>query len=275
MAERTIDTTPIPTTPLYKRFFEGDAAERLVSITSPLLLLALWESLGRVGALDPRFFPPPSAIASTFVRLLLSGELLDHITISLSRIAIGFVFGAVPALALGILMGLNRFVRAALRPMVGALYPIPKTAIFPLLLLMFGLGEPSKYAFVAIGVFFLVLLNTMAGVMSIEQVYLDVGKNFGAKPRDIFFTIALPGALPHILNGIRLAWGIALLLVVVAEQSASRSGLGAFIWGTWQTFQIDQMYVGLVIISFIGYVSFLILDELQRWLLPWKGTQAT
>lgn len=275
MAERTIDTADAPAPTLRKRFFEGVAAERLISITSPLLLLALWESLGRVGALDARFFPPPSAIASTFVRLLLSGELLGHVAISLSRIAIGFVFGAVPALVLGILMGLNRFVRAALRPMVGALYPIPKTAIFPLLLLMFGLGEPSKYAFVAIGVFFLVLLNTMAGVMSIEQVYLDVGKNFGAKPRDLFFTIALPGALPHIFTGIRLAWGNALLLIVVAELLGARMGLGAFIWNAWQTFQVEQMYVGLVMISFIGYVSFLVLDELQRWLMPWRGTQAT
>ena len=114
----------------------------------------------------------------------------------------------------------------------------------------------------------------MAGVMGIEPVYLDVGKNFGANRREVFFTIALPGALPMIFTGIRLAWGNALLLIVVAELLGARTGLGAFIWNAWQTFQIEQMYVGFIAVSFIGYASFLALDELQRWLIPWKGLQA-
>jgi NitT/TauT family transport system permease protein len=249
---------------------EGVALERLVSVTSPLLLLGLWEALGRVGVLDDRFFPAPSAIAGTFVELLRSGELLSHVWTSLGRIVIGFLIGAVPGLLLGTLMGLSRLVRAALKPMVGALYPIPKTAIFPLLLLIFGLGEPSKYAIVAIGVFFLVLLNTMAGVLGIERVYLDVGKNFGAGRRETFLTIALPGALPLIFTGLRLAWGNALLLIVVAEIIGARSGIGAFIWNSWQTFQVERMYVGLLTISFIGYLSFLAIDEIQRWLVPWR-----
>lgn len=257
------------------RLLEGVAGERIVSIVSPLLLLALWEGSGRAGLLDQRFFPSPSAIAGTLVGLLASGELLEHVGTSLGRIAIGFVIGAIPGLLLGTAMGLSRIVRAALKPMVGALYPIPKTAIFPLLLLIFGLGEPSKYAIVAIGVFFLVLLNTMAGVLAIEPVYFDVGKNFGAGRRDVFRTVALPGALPLIFTGLRLAWGNALLLIVVAEIIGARSGIGAFIWSSWQTFQVERMYAGLLAISFIGYVSFLLIDELQRWLIPWKGAQAS
>jgi NitT/TauT family transport system permease protein len=263
-----------PSRGIRARLSTGVAAERLVSTTSPLLLLLLWEGLGRAGVLDERFFPSPSAIASTALGLLGSGELLGHVWTSLGRIVIGFVIGAVPGLVLGVIMGLSRIVRAALKPMVGALYPIPKTAIFPLLLLIFGIGEPSKYAIVAIGVFFLVLLNTMAGVLSIEPVYIDVGRNFGANRRDVFRTIALPGALPLIFTGLRLAWGNALLLIVVAEIIGARSGIGAFIWNSWQTFQVERMYVGLLAISFIGYLSFLIIDELQRWLVPWKGSRS-
>ncbi len=260
---------------LRARLGSGAAGERLLSMTSPLLLLLLWEVLGRIGAIDRRFFPTPSAIAGTFAELLASGVLLDHLRVSMGRVLVGFAIGAAPALVLGIAMGLSRLTRAALNPMVGALYPIPKTALFPLVLLIFGIGEPSKYVIVAIGVFFLVLLNTMAGVMSIEPVYLDVGKNFGARRRDVFLTIALPGALPLIFTGVRLAWGNALLLIVVGELLGARDGIGAFIWKAWQTFAVEEMYVGLVVISFIGYVSFLILDELQRWLIPWKGKQAT
>ncbi len=256
------------------RLLEGVAAERLISITSPILLLAIWEGLGRVGLLDERFFPSPSTIAGTFIDVVRSGELVGHTWTSLVRIAIGFVIGAVPALVLGIAMGLSRFVRAALNPMVGALYPIPKTAIIPLVLLIFGIGEPSKWVIVASGVFFIVLLNTTTGVLSIEPVYLDVGRNFGAGRWQTFWTIALPGALPLIFTGLRLGWGLALVLIVVAEIVGAHSGVGAFIWNSWQTFQVERMYAGLLVISFIGYLSFLLLDELQRWLIPWKGARA-
>jgi NitT/TauT family transport system permease protein len=258
-----------------ERLLEGVAGERLVSILSPLLLLAVWEGFGQAGLLDQRFFPSPSAIAGTLVQLIGSGELAGHVATSLGRIGIGFVIGGIPGLLLGTAMGLSRIVRAALKPMVGAIYPIPKTAIFPLLLLIFGIGEPSKYAIVAIGVFFLVLLNTMAGVLAIEPVYFDVGKNFGAGRREVFWTVAMPGALPLIFTGLRLAWGNALLLIVVAEIIGARSGIGAFIWNSWQTFQVERMYAGLLVISFIGYVSFLLIDELQRWLIPWKGARAS
>ena len=118
------------------------------------------------------------------------------------------------------------------------------------------------------------LLNTIAGVLSIEPVYLDVGRHFGASRVQIFRTVALPGALPLILTGIRLGWGTALILIVVAEIFAARSGLGSFINNMYQTFQVENMYAGLIVISVIGYVSFLILDELQRWLIPWRGSRA-
>lgn len=256
------------------RLVQGVAAERLVSVTSPILLLVLWEGAGRAGLLDARFFPAPSAIAAAFPALLSSGELLDDTRISLGRVVIGFLIGAVPGLVLGLVMGMSRYVRAALNPMVGALYPIPKSAILPLLLLIFGTGEGSKYAIVASGVFFLVLLNTVAGVLSIEPVYLDVGRNFGASRLQGFWTIGLPGALPLIFTGVRLAWGIALILIVVGEIFASRSGLGYLINNAYQTFQVEKMYAGLIVMSVIGYVSFLALDELQRWLIPWRGSRA-
>jgi NitT/TauT family transport system permease protein len=269
---RTARTTPSGPA----RLLQGLAAERLISITSPVLLLVVWEAVGRLGLADVRFFPPPSAIAETFAKLVTSGELWQHTMTTFGRIVIGFLIGAIPGLVLGIVMGLSRFVRAALNPMVGALYPIPKSAILPLFLLLFGLGEGSKYAIVASGVFFLVLLNTAAGVLSIEPVYLDVGRNFGAGRVQTFFTIALPGALPLIFTGIRLAWGIALVLIVIGEiyVTTGASGLGYMIGNAYQTFQIEKMYAGLIAMSAIGYLSFLVLDELQRWLIPWRGSRA-
>jgi NitT/TauT family transport system permease protein len=244
--------------------------ERLLSIFSPVLLLILWEVLVQVGALDKRFFPAPSSIVGTFTNLITSGELWKHLTASLSRIAIGFALGAIPALILGITMGLFRWVRAFLSPMVAALYPIPKIAILPLIMLIFGLGEQSKWVIIAIGVFFLVLYNTMAGVMNIPRIYLDVGKNFGASRLQFYWTVALPGALPLIFTGMKLAAGVALLIIVAAEFVGAKTGIGYLIWQSWQTFSVEQMYVGLVVIAILGYLVSLLMDELEHFLIPWR-----
>lgn len=254
-----------------KRFWQrGDVGERIISIISPLLLLILWELAVRLSLLDARFFPAPTSIAGTFGHLIATGELLVHLQASLGRIIVGFVMGAIPALILGIVMGLSPWIRAAVNPMVAATYPIPKIAILPLIMLIFGLGETSKYVTVAIAGFFLILINTMAGVMNIERIYLDVGKNFGAKRWDMYRTIALPGALPMIFAGFRLAWGISLLVIVAAEFVGANNGIGFLIWQSWQIFSVESMYVGLIVISVLGYVSSLILDELERKLIPWK-----
>jgi NitT/TauT family transport system permease protein len=246
------------------------AVERLVSVLSPVVLLLVWEALVRTRVLDHRFFPAPSELVGTLVSLITSGVLLQHVAVSLTRISVGFAVGSAAGLTLGLLMGISRLIRAAVKPLVGVIYPIPKIAILPLVMLIFGLGERSKYLIVAIGVFFLVLLNTMAGVMTIDRIYLDVGKNFGARRFDVLRTIALPGALPLILTGLRLGWGTALLLIVAAEFLTAKAGIGYLIWNSWQTFAVEEMYVGLLTISGLGLLSFVLLDWIERRLVPWK-----
>jgi NitT/TauT family transport system permease protein len=253
-----------------RSFLSSPVAERIVTLLAPLALLLLWEGLVQVRILDRRFFPAPSSIVGTFMSLAQT-SLPGHIAISLSRAAVGFLIGAVPAILLGVLMGLVPLVRAALQPIVGALFAVPKVAILPLVMLIFGLGEQSKWAIIAIAVFFQVLISTTAGVANIDRIYLDVGRNFGAGRLATLWTIALPGALPVIFAGIRLGWGVSLLLLVTAEMMAAKSGLGYLIWQAWQTFTIEEMYVGLVTIATLGMFSFWLLDVLEGWLIPWRG----
>lgn len=256
---------------LHKAAAKREFQERLVSLFSPLLLLILWELLVQVQILDFRFFSRPSVIAIFFWKMIVTGELLNHVNASLMRIAIGFIMGCVPGILLGIIMGLSRIVRAGINPMIAATFPIPKIAILPLILLIFGLGEQSKYVIVAIGTFYFVLINTMTGVMTIDKIYLDVGKNFGASRVNLWRTVALPGAFPMIFAGIKLGWGVALLLIVAAEFVGAKSGIGFLIWNSWQVFSIEQMFVGLIVISGIGFTSFLILDEVEKVVVPWKA----
>jgi NitT/TauT family transport system permease protein len=253
-----------------RSFLSSPLAERIVTLLAPLALLLLWEGLVQARILDRRFFPAPSSIVGTFMSLAQT-SLPGHIGISLSRAAVGFLIGAVPAILLGVLMGLVPLVRAALQPIIGALFAVPKVAILPLVMLMFGLGEQSKWAIIAIAVFFQVLISTTAGVANIDRIYLDVGRNFGAGRLATLWTIALPGALPVIFAGIRLGWGVSLLLLVTAEMMAAKSGLGYLIWQAWQTFTIEEMYVGLVTIATLGMFSFWLLDVLEGWLIPWRG----
>jgi ABC-type nitrate/sulfonate/bicarbonate transport system permease component len=248
--------------------------ERAVALVAPLLLLALWEGLTRSGALDQRFFPAPSSIVGTFYAMTFQtawdNSLTYHVLVSLSRAVIGFLLGAIPAIVVGAIMGLVPLVRAAVQPMVGALFPIPKVAILPLLMLIFGIGEESKWAIIAVGVFFQVLIATAAGVANIERIYLDVGANFKAGRIATYTTIAFPGALPLIVAGLRLGWGSALLLLVTAEMVSSQSGIGFLIWRAWQLMTVEDMYVGLVVIAVIGITSFWLIDGLESRLLPWK-----
>jgi NitT/TauT family transport system permease protein len=246
------------------------ARDRLLNVISPLGLLLVWELCARFGAIDTRFFPAPSSVFSTLVEMLRSGELIAHTTISMQRLAYGTVLGALPALLLGIAMGLNRTIRALFDPIIAATFPVPKSAILPLALLVFGLGEGSKIFMVAIGVFFPMVISTTTGVLEINRIYLDVGKNYKASRWNTFRTIALPGALPVIMTGFKLGVGIGLVLIAVAEMVGAKSGLGYLIWSAWSTFAVEQMYVGLFVIAIIGFLLTLGLNELERVIIPWK-----
>ena len=244
--------------------------DRILSIASPVGLLLLWELAADAGLIDTRFFPAPSSILSLLIEMLKSGELLMHTAASLQRLFWGILIGGVPALVLGIAMGLNRWVRAVVDPLVAATYPIPKSSILPLALLIFGLGESSKIFMVAIGVFFPVAINATTGVLEINKIYLDVGRNYKADRWSMFWTIALPGALPVIMTGFKLGIGIGLILIAIAEMIGAKSGLGYLIWSAWETFAVEQMYVGLFMIALIGFVLTLALNELERFIIPWK-----
>jgi NitT/TauT family transport system permease protein len=253
-----------------RRGMSSSVSDRLMGVTAPIGLLLLWELLADTHVIDTRFFPAPSSILGTFVTLVQNGQLLANTAISLERLVLGFVLGAVPALVIGLAMGLYRPVRTLIEPLVLATYPVPKSAILPLILLIFGLGEPSKIVMVAIGVFYPVVINTVSGVLQIPTMYLDVGKNFNAGHWKTFTTIALPGALPFIMTGMKLGAGMGLILIAIAEMIGAQSGLGYMIWNAWQILSVNTMYVGLITIAVLGFVLTIGLNEFERLMIPWR-----
>ncbi|MGI6486148.1 MAG: ABC transporter permease [Tepidanaerobacteraceae bacterium] len=252
--------------------FRGSRADlmKILAFLSPSLLLLLWEALSRIGVVDIRLFSSPSKIFSAMLPMLYSGEILYHALVSIKRILLGFSAGAVPGVILGLSMGLFPPVKASLMPMVAVTFPIPKLAIMPLILIVFGLGELSKVFAIAIGVFYLVLINTMAGVLNIDDIYLDVAKNFGASRIQFYTTVAIPGALPMIFAGFKLGMGTALLLIVAAELSAAKAGVGWLVWRAYDMFDIEKMFAALITMALLGFIFSYALDALEKIIIPWK-----
>jgi NitT/TauT family transport system permease protein len=262
-----------------------DYIYRLVSFLSPFIVLLLWELMVRIEILNPVFFPSLGKIASSFAAMVTTGrneigelvlvgpgaggELWEHLSISLQRIILGFLLGAIPGTIIGLLMGWSKAVRAFVDPIVAATYPIPKISLLPLLIVIFGLGEMSKVVTVAIAGFFLILISTAHGVMRIDPVLVDAAQNYGATGWKLFIKVILPASLPAIFTGLRLSLGVSLLIIVAAEFVAANRGIGYLIWISWSVLSVGKMYVGLVVIAALGLLFTNGLERLGKALMPW------
>jgi ABC-type nitrate/sulfonate/bicarbonate transport system permease component len=245
--------------------------ERLLYLISPIGLLLLWQLLLMAGFGDRRFIPAPSDIAVRFWTMTVSGELALNVAVTLYRVFAGFFLGIVPGIAVGLLMAMFRPVRIFFDPLIAALFPIPKIALMPLLLLVLGFGDASKIGVVAIAVFFPVIINTYAGAANIEKIYWDVAKNYGASQSVMFRRIVFFGALPTIFAGLRIALAVSFIVLVAAEFVATKVGIGYMIWNSWELLQVDTMFVGIVTIGVLGLITSVLFNEIERKVIPWKA----
>src|SRR5262249_10760254 len=248
--------------PFMKIEISTKARERLLYLISPLGLIVIWQILLMAGIGDRRFIPAPSDIAQRFVKLAASGELEWHVGVTLYRVVLGYIIGAVPAVAVGLLMAMFRPVRIFVDPLIAALFPLP--------LLAFGSGAASKIALVAIAVFFPVVVNTYVGAANIETIYWDVAKNYGASQTVMFTRIVFFGALPTIFAGLRIALAVSFIVLVASEFVATKSGIGYLIWNSWELLQVDVMFVGIVTIGVLGLITSVLFQEIERKAIPWK-----
>ena len=270
-------TTPPLARPAEARPPVGRALRRppdaLLAIVTPLALLLLWELLVRASVIDFRFFPPPSRIGTAAAALVASGDLWLHLWASLYRIVVGFAIGTLVGVPVGLALGSFRVLRVMFDPILSALYVIPKIAILPLIMLIFGLGEGSKIAIVALATFFVVAINSLAGVRQVEPILIEAGQNFGARGLQMFRHVIFPGALPSIFTGLRLAAGTALLVIIAAEFVAANEGIGFLIWRSWTTLVTENMFVGFVVIALLGILSTWLLQHVGRLVMPWQADE--
>jgi NitT/TauT family transport system permease protein len=245
--------------------------ERLLYLISPIGLLLIWQLLLMAGIGDRRFIPTPTDIAVKFWEYIVNGELAVHVGVTLYRVFAGFFVGVIPAIVMGLLMAMFKPVRIFFDPLIASLFPIPKVALMPLLLLAFGFGDSSKIALVAIAVFFPVIVNTYVGAANIDKIYWDVAKNYGASRTVLFTRVIFFGALPTIFAGLRIAMAVSFIVLVAAEFVASKNGIGYLIWNSWELLQVDIMFVGIVAVGILGLITSVLMQEIERKAIPWKA----
>jgi NitT/TauT family transport system permease protein len=244
---------------------------RVLRVVALMLLVAAWELIARLGWVPALFLPSPLGVLTEAADMLRSGELLGHVAASLWRLVLGFGIGAALGVAVGVAVGFFAVAEAVGTPIIAATFPVPKIALLPLLILWLGLGEPSKIAVIALGVFFPMAINTFTGVRQADPLLVRAAVAFGARRWSVIRKVVLPSALPMIFAGLRLGAGTALLLLVAAEMIAVESGIGFLVLHAGNLMQTTKLMVGIVVLSLLGVLSHFSLARLERLAIPWRA----
>jgi ABC-type nitrate/sulfonate/bicarbonate transport system permease component len=235
-----------------------------------VLAIGLWQLAGSIGLVNPLFLPTPVAIAGAIYQLAISGALWHHLSYSIMRIGTGWVLGTFAGVIVGFAIGLSSLARGVGITFISALFPIPKIALLPLLILWLGIGEEPKIATIALGVFFSTAISVYSGVDNVPRNLIRMAQSFNVPFHTIVRRVIWPGALPSILAGFRITASIALLLVVSAEMIGAEYGIGAFVLQAGNLMQTDQLLAGVAILSLFGLAVGRLINWLETRLLHWR-----
>jgi ABC-type nitrate/sulfonate/bicarbonate transport system permease component len=230
----------------------------------------VWQAGSASGLIPELFLPSPLAVAHALWRLALSGELWTNLLASLLRLTVGWTLGTAIGVSVGVAVGMFTVVRSPFLALVSALFPIPKIALVPLFIIWFGIGEGSKFATLAIGVFFPTVISTYAGIDNVQRNLIVMGQSFNLSTWSILRKIVLPGALPSVLAGFRITISVAIILLVAAEMIGADSGIGAFILAAGNLYRTDDLIAGVVILSLLGLCLSAILSRIERAAFAWR-----
>jgi sulfonate transport system permease protein len=241
----------------------------------PLGILAIWQAAAFAGLTSVQTFPPPSAIATSFWDLTVTGQLWPNIVISLQRVGIGLGFGVLAGTALALLSGLSRAGEDAVDSSVQMVRTLPHLALIPLMIMWFGIGETPKLVLIALGAMFPIYLNLFAGIRGADKKLHEAASTLGLSRGETILHVVLPAALPGFLVGLRQAFGIAWITLVVAEQINASAGIGYLVMNARDFLRTDIIFVGLAIYALLGLLTDQAVRLLERRFLRWRPTYLT
>jgi ABC-type nitrate/sulfonate/bicarbonate transport system permease component len=251
----------------------GIAQRLILNILGVVLVLAVWEMIPRMSTMiNDVMFPPPSIVLETAIPMILSGEILHNIYVSLKRAAAGFALAGVLAIFTGVITARLAIFNFLTEPVLHGARSLPAIALVPLSVLWFGIGEGAKIALVCWGAYFPIWINTFIGVRDIHPVYLRSSQCLGAGRLQTIFWVVLPAALPMILAGLRQSIAISLIVLVAAELSGATAGVAYMMSMGHQLFRVDIMFIGLFILALLGFLADRLFVFVSRRLFPWYTT---
>lgn len=243
--------------------------ETWLGLTSLMVFLLVWEILPAVGLLDPFFSSSPSRILKTGLKMFQNGFWFD-IQISLNEFFLGMLLAALLGIGLGLMLGWYRTLYAILEPFITMLNSAPRVALIPLLILWLGIGMQSKIAAVFLGAFFPLVISVMKSVRTLDETLLRCARSFGANDAQVFLTLILPNSVPFMVAGLHIAIGRGLVGVVIGEMLASQAGVGHVMAIASSTFQTDKLFVGLVVLSMVGFALTRLVEVGEKRLELWR-----
>ncbi|MBI3550791.1 MAG: ABC transporter permease [Elusimicrobia bacterium] len=252
----------------------SDLRDWAVGAASVAAALCAWELLGRSGVYPPHLFPPPSAVARELKSLAASGDLLRDTVASARRWSLGLALGAALGTLMGLLTGVLLPARRVVSPLMNLTRAIPFIVLLPLAMLWFGLGEASKIAIVAWGVFCPVWLSTESAALAVEKEYVWAARTLGAEGWRLWREVHWPCCLPGVVTGLRLAVSTATFALAAAEMSGAFDGLAYRIFYSYQMFQTERMMAGVVALGALAFAVDRLFVAASRRVLPWREEAA-
>ncbi|MBO7335451.1 MAG: ABC transporter permease [Lachnospiraceae bacterium] len=242
----------------------------LLGFALPVVIVILWWYVTTYGSIPVGILPDIPRVGSTFKQMLESGQLLEDLKVSISRVLKGYALAAATGIVLGSLIGMFHPVRELLLPMITVIRQIPIIAWIPLIILWAGIGESSKVIIIVLAAFFPVLVNTESGISGTPAGFLEVAKLYGLNPWKTFTKVYLPHALPNMLVGLRLGLGVSWMAVVAAELIAAASGVGYRMSNARSMMRSDIVIVCMIVIGLVGVLMDKLIGLLFSLITPWK-----
>jgi ABC-type nitrate/sulfonate/bicarbonate transport system permease component len=250
---------------------ETQGSISVLGLISPAVVLCIWETAGALGWVNTILLPRPSQIVQSLFELVADGAVVSPLIHTVVLFLVGYCLASIIGIALGVAMAMSQVLYGLFEPLVEIVRPIPKSALVPVLFLFLGIGKATMVVIVVLAAVFPILISTFQGVRGLDPVLLETARTFQVSRWRTIFSIVLPASLPMILAGMRVALGLGLVLVILAEMLAGEDGIGFRVLDLQRAFQIREMFAWIFVLVVLGGGLMLLFDKIERRLVPWRG----